>query len=80
LRGKTTELIAVIVPCMSNSVFPNIVDDIDESLEDSPLQPVLGMTKYSDASEEAILRDLMVWSPAAIILIGLEHTEGTREY
>lgn len=79
LRGQATDLIAVIVPSMSNSVFPNIVDGIDGALKDSPLQPVLGMTKYNDDNEEAILRDLMAWSPAGIILSGLEHTEGTRE-
>lgn len=79
LRGQATELIAVIVPSMSNSVFPNIVDGIDEALKDSPLQPVLGMTKYSDVNEEAILRDLLAWNPAGVILSGLEHSQGTQD-
>jgi LacI family gluconate utilization system Gnt-I transcriptional repressor len=79
LRGLTTDLIAVIVPSMSNSVFPNIIDGIDEALQDSPLQPVLGMTKYNDVNEETILRDLMAWNPAGVILSGLEHTEGSQE-
>lgn len=79
LRGQATELIAVIVPSMSNSVFPNIVDGIDEALNDSPLQTVLGMTKYIDANEESILRDLLAWNPAGVILSGLEHSEGTQD-
>lgn len=79
LRGQATELIAVIVPSMSNSVFPNIVDGLDDALQDSPLQTVLGMSKYNDANEEAILRDLLAWNPAGVILSGLEHSQGTQE-
>jgi LacI family gluconate utilization system Gnt-I transcriptional repressor len=79
LRGQTTELIAVIVPSMSNHVFPNIVDGIDDALKGSQLRLVLGMTKYDDAGEEGILRDMLTWNPAGVILSGLEHSERTKE-
>jgi LacI family gluconate utilization system Gnt-I transcriptional repressor len=79
LRGQATDLIAVIVPSMSNHVFPQIVDGIDDALKGSPLRLVLGMTKYDDASEEAILRDMLTWNPAGVILSGLEHSEQTRK-
>lgn len=79
LRGETTELITVIVPSMSNHVFPNIVDGIDDALKGSQLRLVLGMTKYEDKSEALILRDMLSWNPAAVILSGLEHSEETRQ-
>lgn len=79
LRGQATELIAVIVPSMSNHVFPQIVDGIDDALKGSQLRLVLGMTKYEDASEEAILRDMLTWNPAGVILSGLEHSRQTEE-
>jgi LacI family gluconate utilization system Gnt-I transcriptional repressor len=79
LRGRATELIAVIVPSMSNHVFPNIVDGIDDALQGSQLRLVLGMTKYEDANEEAILRDMLTWNPAGVILSGLEHSDNTKE-
>jgi LacI family transcriptional regulator, gluconate utilization system Gnt-I transcriptional repressor len=79
LRGQTTDLVAVIVPSMSNHVFPNIVDGIDDALKGSQLRLVLGLTKYEDASEEAILRDMLTWNPAGVILSGLEHSDGTKE-
>lgn len=78
LRGDTTELVTVIVPSMSNQVFPNIVDGIDDALNDSPLRLVLGMTKYEQSSEEIILGDMLGWNPSAVILSGLEHSEATR--
>ncbi len=78
LRGKATELIAVIVPSMSNHVFPQIVDGIDDALKGSKLQLVLGMTKYEEMGEESILRELLTWNPAGVILSGLEHSENTK--
>ncbi len=79
LRGQTTDLITVIVPSMSNHVFPNIVDGIDDALQGSQLRLVLGMTKYKDSSEEDILRDMLTWNPAGVILSGLEHSDSTKE-
>jgi LacI family gluconate utilization system Gnt-I transcriptional repressor len=79
LRGQATDLVAVIVPSMSNHVFPQIVDGIDDALKGSQLRLVLGMTKYDDTSEEAILRDMLTWNPAGVILSGLEHSEQTRK-
>lgn len=79
LRGQATDLIAVVVPSMSNHVFPQIVDGIDDALKGSQLRLVLGMTKYDDTSEEAILRDMLTWNPAGVILSGLEHSEQTRK-
>jgi LacI family gluconate utilization system Gnt-I transcriptional repressor len=78
LRGQASDLIAVILPSMSNHVFPPIVDGIDAALRGSPFRPVLGMTGYDIAMEETILRDLLSWTPSAVILAGVEHTEGTR--
>lgn len=78
LRGKTSDLVSVIVPSMSNNVFPNIIDGLSESLEDTPLRLVLGMTQYSDDKEEDILRDMLSWNPAAVVLAGLEHSTETR--
>lgn len=78
LRGKSSDLVSVIVPSMSNNVFPNIIDGLSESLQDTPLRLVLGMTQYSDAKEEDILRDMLSWNPAAVVLAGLEHSAETR--
>lgn len=79
LRGKASDLIAVFVPSMSNHVFPQIVDGINEALQGSPLRVLLGMTQYEESVEEESLRNILNWNPAAIVLSGLEHTEATRQ-
>lgn len=79
LRGQATDLIAVIVPSMSNHVFPQIVDGIDAALKGSQLRLVLGMSNYDEDTEEAILRDMLTWNPAGVILSGLEHTARAKQ-
>jgi LacI family gluconate utilization system Gnt-I transcriptional repressor len=66
LRGQASDLVAVIVPSMSNSVFANILDGIDEAFQGTRLRTVLGMSRYDLIEEEAILRDLLSWSPSGV--------------
>ncbi len=79
LRGQTSALIAVIMPSMSNNVFSNVVDGIDQALSGSHYRPVLGMSHYDEATEEAIVRDLLSWDPSGVIISGLEHSDATRQ-
>jgi LacI family gluconate utilization system Gnt-I transcriptional repressor len=79
LRGQSSDLIAVIVPSMSNNVFPDILDGIDAAFQGSSLRTVLGMSRYDMAEEEAILRDLLSWNPSGVIISGLEHSAGASE-
>lgn len=79
LRGRTSDLVAVIVPSMSNNVFPNFIDGLSETLHETPLRLVLGMTQYVGSKEEEILSDMLSWNPAAVVLAGLEHSAKTRE-
>ncbi|MCC5979018.1 MAG: LacI family DNA-binding transcriptional regulator [Salinarimonas sp.] len=73
LRARETGLVAVIVPSMSHSVFPEVIDGIDHGLSGTSLRTVLGITHYDQAREAAILHDLIAWNPAAVIISGLEH-------
>ncbi|MDG3043142.1 LacI family DNA-binding transcriptional regulator [Roseicyclus marinus] len=74
LRGQASDLVAVIVPSMSNSVFADILDGIDEGFKGTPLRTVLGLSRYDMDEEEAILRELLSWNPAGVIISGLEHS------
>ena len=78
LRGQRADLIPVIVPSISNSVFAEVIDGINDRLSSTPFQPLLGISHYSQDQEEEFLRDVLSWSPAAVMLSGLEHNQGTR--
>lgn len=78
LRDETTPLIAVVLPTLGNRVFSEVLDGITATLSGRGLQPVFGVTEYSEATEEELVRDLLSWRPQGIILPGLEHSDATR--
>ena len=79
LASKSTDLLAVIVPSMSNSVFPEVLDGIDSALNGTCFRTVLGISHYDEKREEEIIRDLLAWNPSGIIVSGFEHTEASRQ-
>ena len=79
LKSQTSNLVAVVVPSMSNNVFPEVVDGIERVLSAQGRRTVLGLTQYDNTREEGIIRDLLSWSPAGIILAGLEHSGPSRQ-
>ena len=46
LASQRVNLIAVIIPSMSNMVFPEVMTGINEGLEDTEFQAVVGITDY----------------------------------
>jgi len=78
LASQRVNLVAVIIPSLSNLVFPDVLGGISAELEDTGLQPVVGVTKYSQEREESILYEMLSWRPAGVILAGLEHSDGAR--
>ena len=78
LASQRVNLVAVIVPSLSNLVFPEVLSGISQELEDTGLQPVFGVTNYSAAKEEAVLYEMLSWRPSGVIVAGLEHTDAAR--
>ena len=78
LASSRVNLVAVVIPSLSNMVFPEVLAGISEILDDTPLQPVVGVTGYEPAREQAVLYEMISWRPSGIIVAGLEHTPEAR--
>jgi LacI family gluconate utilization system Gnt-I transcriptional repressor len=78
LASQRVNLVAVIIPSLSNLVFPEVMTGISEVLDESPLQPVVGVTHYKPEREEAVLYEMLSWRPSGIIIAGLEHSEASK--
>lgn len=78
LASQRVNLVAVVVPSLSNLVFPEVLSGISEELEETGLQPVFGVTNYSPEKEEAVLYEMLSWRPSGVIVAGLEHTANAR--
>ncbi|MFK7836837.1 MAG: LacI family DNA-binding transcriptional regulator [Sulfitobacter sp.] len=78
LASQRVNLVAVIIPSLSNMVFPEVLNGVNQILEDTPLQPVVGVTDYLPEKEERVLYEMLSWRPSGVIIAGLEHTDATR--
>jgi LacI family gluconate utilization system Gnt-I transcriptional repressor len=78
LATSGSNLMGVIIPSLSNIVFPEVLRGVHAALEESGYQPVVGVTDYNLKSEENLVRSLLAWKPAAMIIVGFDHTEATR--
>lgn len=78
LASQRVNLVGVIIPSMSNMVFPEVMTGITETLEDTGLQPVVGITNYSPEREESVLYEMLSWRPSGVIIAGLEHAPAAR--
>lgn len=78
LASQRVNLVAVIIPSLSNMVFPEVLSGISEELEGTDLQPVVGVTHYQPEKEEKVLFEMLSWRPSGVIIAGLEHSDASR--
>lgn len=78
LASNRVNLVGVIIPSLSNMVFPEVLMGISRVLEDTPLQPVVGVTDYEPEKEENVIFEMLSWRPSGLIVAGLEHTDAAR--
>jgi LacI family gluconate utilization system Gnt-I transcriptional repressor len=78
LASQRVNLVAVIIPSLSNMVFPEVMMGINEVLDETPLQPVVGVTNYDPKREEKVLYEMLSWRPSGVIIAGLEHSEAAK--
>jgi LacI family gluconate utilization system Gnt-I transcriptional repressor len=78
LASADSNLMGVVLPSLSNIVFPEVLRGVHDALGASGYQPVMGVTDYDRGAEEKLVRSLLAWKPTAMIIAGFEHTEATR--
>ena len=78
LASNRVNLVGVVIPSLSNMVFPDVLHGIGSVLDHTPLQPVVGTSKYDAAHEEHVIYEMLSWRPSGLIVAGLEHTDAAR--
>jgi LacI family gluconate utilization system Gnt-I transcriptional repressor len=78
LASKSVNLIGVVIPSLSSSVFAEVLRGLSQSLSSSPLKPVIGVSGYDLQEEEEVVREMLSWQPSGLVVTGLEHSETTR--
>lgn len=78
LASLDSQLVGVVVPSLSNMVFPEVLQGVNEGLKASGYQAVISISDYDMDREEALVRSILAWQPAAILIAGFDHTVATR--
>jgi len=79
LASNRVNLVGVVIPSMSNMVFPDVLMGISDRLEGTGLQPVVGVTHYRDEKEDEVVYQMLSWRPSGLIVAGIEHSDATRK-
>lgn len=77
-RGVENPMIGVVLPTLKNAVFVEVLAGINDTLSKLSMRPVFGVSEYSEALEEDLVRDMLGWQPCGLILAGMEHTESLK--
>jgi LacI family gluconate utilization system Gnt-I transcriptional repressor len=78
LASNRVNLVGVVIPSLSNMVFPDVLSGIGDVLDSTPLQPVVGTSKYDTNHEEHVIYEMLSWRPSGLIVAGLEHSDAAR--
>lgn len=78
LASLNSHLLGVVVPSLSNIVFPEVLQGINSGLRHSRYQAVISVSDYDMDHEEALVRGILAWQPKAILITGFDHTLATR--
>ncbi len=78
LASQRVNLVGVVIPSLSNMVFPEVMTGISSVLDGTGLQPVVGVTNYLPDREETVIYEMLSWRPSGMIIAGLEHTDAAR--
>jgi LacI family gluconate utilization system Gnt-I transcriptional repressor len=78
LSTQRSKLIGVVVPSLTNIVFSEVLSGIVETIEGSGMQPVFGVTDYDPNKENNVIRNMLSWNPAGLIVTGLDQPSDTK--
>lgn len=78
LASSGSRLVGVIVPSLTNIVFPEVLEGIRSALEGTGFQAVVGVSDYDLKTEEDLVASLLAWKPEAMVIAGFDHTDAAR--
>src|ERR1700756_5904795 len=78
LASQRTEVIAVLIPSLTNNVFSDVLRGIYDASEGSRYSIQLANTRYSILQEEKLLRLFQAQKPAGLIVTGINQTPDSR--
>ena len=78
LASARTNVVGLLVPSLTNSVFSDVLRGVYDVIEGSGLSVQIGNYRYSPSKEENLVRTFLRQRPAGLIVAGIDQTEAAR--
>jgi LacI family transcriptional regulator, gluconate utilization system Gnt-I transcriptional repressor len=78
LASTRTDVLAVLVPSLSHTVFTDVLRGVYDGVDGTKLNVQLGNTRYIPAEEERLIAGIVRQKPSAIIVSGVDQTPAAR--
>jgi LacI family gluconate utilization system Gnt-I transcriptional repressor len=78
LASNRSRAVAAIIPLINASIFAETVHAFSGVLSPHGYQIFVGSTEYQPAQEEALVRSFLGRRPDGLLVVGTEHSHGTR--
>lgn len=78
LASAGSDLIGIIIPSLGNIVFPDVLRGLHDAISGRGFRAVVSVTDYRLDAERDLVRALLSWRPAALIVTGCEHEPDSR--
>ncbi|SDL31827.1 LacI family DNA-binding transcriptional regulator [Pseudomonas indica] len=79
LASSKSNLVAVVIPSLSNSVFVDTVEAIQRVLMPAGFEMMIGVSHYRVEEDERLLRAFLAHQPAGLLVTGFERSDAARE-
>ena len=76
LASGVSNMVAVLLPNLANSIFAETAQGLSDGLQAAGFELLIAATGYSLEREEQQLRTLLGWHPAAVVVTGRRHSAG----
>lgn len=78
LASGVSNIVAVMVPNLANSIFAETLQGLDDGLRDAGFELLITSTGYSLEREAKQLQAVLGWNPAAVLVTGRRHSALTQ--
>jgi LacI family gluconate utilization system Gnt-I transcriptional repressor len=78
LASRRGSHVAVLIPMLSNNLFVDVLEAVQQTLRPLGYQTLIGITHYDAAEEEQLLREQLQHRPAGVLLTGLDRSQAAR--
>ncbi|RSZ42504.1 MULTISPECIES: LacI family DNA-binding transcriptional regulator [unclassified Variovorax] len=74
LASARSSHVAVLIPSLTNQLFVELLEAVQDALSPHGFQSLIGVTHYDPAQEEALLRSYLSQRPAGVLLTGFDRS------